>query len=284
MFRSKQILVDDAVIRAVLAALLTCASGLADDVGTSRVDLGLVLALRYNSGAEVAHLQAPTFSLLSPFIPPEQRTAFRCVHVGSFEDWERNRKPWKTRLNLHYYNAAKQFVSISDYPTDPRPEEFELSSVDDIRFIRTLIADQFADHAVTSTEGAPRDLQQMASLLGVGLLTKLLPRLSVSDATVATALKNAFWQERSQIVAGAKLARSITLLVTADDRRFVRILTVVQVRESFLPLETCYYPTPIGDRRFKYSEGLPVPAGGLDFVPSMVGAPLYVYLLDGGPS
>jgi hypothetical protein len=59
---------------------------------------------------------------------------------------------------------------------------------------------------------------------------------------------------------------------------------VLQVRDTLLPLEACYYATSMDDLPVKYADGLAVPAGGLEFVPSLVGAPLYVYILDGGPS
>jgi hypothetical protein len=284
MFRSKRTVNYSSVAWVILIVLLSRPPYMASMVDMSQTDLGLVSALRYSSESEVASLPAPAFSLLSPFSPPEQRTPFKCVSLGAFRDWERNRNPWKSHLNLHYYNEAKGFVSISNYPTDPRPEEFKLSSADDIRIIRTFIADQVAGQSIKSSGQASHDLQQMANSLGVQLLGKLLTRSSVTEGTAETALNNAFAQERSQIVAGTKLTRTITPLATPDGRRFVRILTVVQTQGIFLPFQACYYSTPLPTPHVQYSEGLPVPAGGLDFVPSVVAVPLYVYVLDGGPS
>jgi hypothetical protein len=147
-----------------------------------------------------------------------------------------------------------------------------------------ILTDQVAAQSKTSGGEAPHDLQQMASSLGAPLLGKLMTRSSVTDDTAGMALNNAFAQQRSQIVPGTKLIRTMTPLATSDGRRFVRILTVVQTQGIFLPLQVCYYPTSLPGPHVQYSEGLPVPTGSLDFVPSTVAVPLYVYVLDGGPS
>jgi hypothetical protein len=248
----------------------------------SDVDSTATAALRYRSDAEIARLPAPAFSLLPFLTPSEQRTPFECASVGSFDEWVRNRKPWKTILNFHYYDKAKRFVSISDYPTDPHPEEFELNSTD-VEFLRTLVMDQFGNRAATMAETVPPDLQRMASLLGIELTAKLLPKFAGSDGSLAVTVKKAFWQERSMILVGMKLLRSITPLVTTDGRRIVRILSVLQIQDTLLPFGACYYATAVNDPDVRYSDGLFVPSGGLEFVPALVGAPLYVFILDGGP-
>jgi hypothetical protein len=265
------------MVRTCISFLIFTASPVLSDV-----DSIATTALRYRSDAEIARLPAPAFSLLPFLTPSEQRTPFECASVGSFEEWVRNRKPWKTILNFHYYDKAKRFVSISDYPSDPHPEEFELNSTD-VEFLRTLVMDQFGNRAATMAETVPPDLQRMASLLGIELTAKLLPKFAGSDGSLAVTVKKAFWQERSMILVGMKLVRSITPLETTDGRRIVRVLSVLQIQDTLLPLGACYYATALTDPSVKYSDGLLVPSGGLEFAPAFVGAPLYVFILDGGP-
>jgi hypothetical protein len=287
MFRNRNELGQVSTSTTVSLALMACYSFLtvAASVAACQVDLAHTVALRYTSDGEVGRLPQPEFLLLGLRVPSEQRTRFECASVGSFEEWVRNRKPWKTPLKFHYYESGKGFVSVSEFPTDPRPEEVSLVQAD-VQFLRMLIVDQFGGKPPLAEDGAmPPDLQKIATLLGAELVAKLLPQVAVGGAsTVAGSLAKALWRERTSIAAGTKLLRSITSLETTDGRRIVRILTVLQVRESLLPFDNCYYASALDDVDLQYSQGLLIPPGGLGFIPAFVGSPLYVYILDKGPS
>jgi hypothetical protein len=271
----------------VYVALLACCSFLpvAAPIARCQVDLGPTAALRYTSDAEIAHLPQPEFLLLDFRVPFEQRTRFECASVGSFEEWVRNLKPWKTLLKFHYHDPGKGFVSVSEIPTDPRPEELSLDQAD-VQFLRTLIVNQFGGNPPLAEDRAmPADVRKLASLLGVELMAKLLPQVAIGEtSTPAGSLAKALWRERTSIAVGSKLLRSITPLETTDGRRIVRILTVLHVRESLLPFDNCYYASALDNVDLQYSQGLPMPPGGLGFIPAFVGSPLYVYILDKGPS
>ncbi len=240
-------------------------------------------ALRYTSKSEVARLPAPAFSLLFFLTPPAQRTPFECASIGSFKDWARNRRLWTATPKYHYYDVAKRYVSVSDWPTDPHPEQFDLSSTD-VQFMRTLVALSSGSPQPGSSSASHSDLEKMMALLGTDFVEKLVPDVSGGDvSSEGESLRLAFWRGRRSIAAGTKLFRSITLVNTSDNRRLVRLLNVLQIGRTLLPLEACYYSAASDDVDLKYSEGLPVPSGGLGFVPTFVGIPLYVYVLDGGP-
>lgn len=253
-------------------------------VATAEVELEQIVVLRSSDFAEQSRRAEPKISL-NFFLAPYERTQFECAGLGSFGEWEKNRQLWSRTLKFHYHNPVRKYISVSGYADNPRPNEHLLTQ-EDVQYLRALLSLQTSEGQTQSGEQrVGSDVRRLSDLLGKDLLGKLIPQYPFKNSAPADLLHRAIVDAKVRIHAGSKLIQSVVRIGVPPERYFIRILDVIQLGDKMLPLRLCYYPHSPEHIDYKYSTGLPLPAGGLgQFLPAVVGTPLYVYVLDGGQS